>query len=249
MSAGRPTKSHEQVFLLAKSARYFFDAEAIAEPLSELTVRIEATRRDLMANRNYAAGSGRRDPDLKTRMARMIERGGRNARTVWTIATEPFSEAHFATFPTELGARCIKAGTSEHGCCGKCGAPLVRVVERIGGPQGDHRKRADFNENGSKQAHASGTVDGSALSEIYRKEGYPERRTTGWQPSCACNAGTVPCRVLDPFAGSGTVGVVCSQMGRDFTGIELNPAYAEMARKRIRTKGAPLFNRVSEVLP
>ncbi len=52
--------------------------------------------------------------------------------------------------------------------------------------------------------------------------------------------------VLDPFAGSGTVGVVCEKTGRDFIGIELNPEYAEMARRRIRDV-APLFHEAKEV--
>jgi DNA modification methylase len=69
----RPTKAHEYVFLLSKSTRYFYDAEAIAE-----------------------------QAELNTR----------NARTVWPIATKPFKGAHFATMPSELAERCIKAGSA-----------------------------------------------------------------------------------------------------------------------------------------
>jgi tRNA/tmRNA/rRNA uracil-C5-methylase (TrmA/RlmC/RlmD family) len=57
----------------------------------------------------------------------------------------------------------------------------------------------------------------------------------------------VPCIVLDPFCGSGTVGLVAARLGRSFVGIELNPEYAEMARNRIRDDG-PLFNVESEVV-
>jgi hypothetical protein len=56
--------------------------------------------------------------------------------------------------------------------------------------------------------------------------------TLGWQPGCDCDAKAVPCMVLDMFAGSGTVGVVCQQFGRNFHGCDLNPAYCKMARKR-----------------
>jgi tRNA/tmRNA/rRNA uracil-C5-methylase (TrmA/RlmC/RlmD family) len=65
--------------------------------------------------------------------------------------------------------------------------------------------------------------------------------TTGWQPTCECESETIPCTVLDPFAGSGTTGVVCSRFGREFIGIELNPEYAEMARKRIGNAPMSLF--------
>ena len=66
-------------------------------------------------------------------------------------------------------------------------------------------------------------------------------QTTGWSPSCSCNAETVPCLVLDPFMGSGTTALVATRLGRRAVGFELNPEYIEMARKRI-IGDAPLFN-------
>jgi site-specific DNA-methyltransferase (adenine-specific) len=64
-----------------------------------------------------------------------------------------------------------------------------------------------------------------------------------WQPSCACDAGEpVPQLVLDPFCGSGTTGAVAVKHGRSFVGVELNPAYVELARQRIGNAG-PLFAR------
>jgi adenine-specific DNA methylase len=71
-------------------------------------------------------------------------------------------------------------------------------------------------------------------------EGPPPRQITGWSPSCECNAPTEPQTVLDPFAGSGTVGCVALKLGREFVGIELNPAYCTMARGSIV---GPLFAR------
>jgi predicted RNA methylase len=66
--------------------------------------------------------------------------------------------------------------------------------------------------------------------------------TAGWEPGCSCAAAEpVPCLVLDPFAGAGTTGVVAARLGRRFLGIELNPDYAEMARRRI-TEDMPLFS-------
>ena len=65
--------------------------------------------------------------------------------------------------------------------------------------------------------------------------------TTGWQAGCQCDAGDpVPQLVLEPFLGSGTTALVADQLGRNAVGIELNPEYAEMARKRI-TNDAPMF--------
>jgi DNA modification methylase len=83
----RPTKSHEYVFLLSKSARYYYDADAIRE------------------------GDTARASGNKTRV--IADGSGRNARSVWTITTKPYAEAHFATFPPELPERCIKAGSQE----------------------------------------------------------------------------------------------------------------------------------------
>ena len=88
---------------------------------------------------------------------------GRNRRTVWSVPTEPFAGAHFATFPPKLIEPCILTGSLP----------------------GD------------------------------------------W--------------VLDPFIGSGTVGVVCEQQRRRYVGIELNPSYAELAEKRIRSTQRTLF--------
>lgn len=113
----RPTSAHEHIFLLAKSPRYFYDGEAVRE---EPTGRVEPLRFGREVPPGAAPHSFYHTDGTK----------GRNARNVWTIATEAFPEAHFATFPTELAERCIRAGTSERGCCAQCGAPWVRVTER-----------------------------------------------------------------------------------------------------------------------
>ena len=76
-------------------------------------------------------------------------------------------------------------------------------------------------------------------------DGFPRgtttSETTGWQPTCDHDAEPVPATVLDPFCGSGTTGVVALRHGRSFIGIELNPEYIELARKRI-IDDAPLLN-------
>jgi DNA modification methylase len=121
----RPTSAHEHVFLLSKRARYYYDSAAIAEPAINAgrVVDYDGTQK------NCSAGDATND--MRTRIQRPVEVGATRAcRNVWTIPTAPFSEAHFATFPPQLVERCIRAGTSERGCCAACGAPWVRVTER-----------------------------------------------------------------------------------------------------------------------
>jgi len=152
----RPTRAHEFIFLLSKSPRYYYDADAIREADSGRPSGNGFVRDHRLSYRN-ADGTGRgRDEQWEPG-------GGRNKRSVWTVAIQPFPGAHFATFPPALIEPCVLAGSAE----------------------GE--------------------------------------------------------TVLDPFAGSGTTGVVALRHNRDFVGIELNREYAEMARNRIRND-APLLN-------
>lgn len=71
-----------------------------------------------------------------------------------------------------------------------------------------------------------------------RGEEYSNKTTTlGWQPNCSCNAKAVPCVVLDPFGGSGTVGAVAERLGRNSILIELNPEYVKLAKHRTAQNG------------
>lgn len=150
----RPTSAHEKVFLLAKAARYFYDAEAVREPLQTDPRENYPARAKITGRGSQGAAEARgRDRDKSGGFPPVG--GGRNLRNVWTIAPKPFKGAHFATFPPALVEPCIKAG---------------------------------------------------------------------------CPAGGV---VLDPFGGAGTTGLVAQRLGRDAVLVELNPAYAEMARRRI----------------
>jgi DNA modification methylase len=253
----RPTKSHEYVFLLSKSARYFWDADAVREPHmfpSQSRTMPHLGQRDATQPGNTLQLRPDHTPENHP--------AGRNIRSVWNIATEPFPGAHFATFPKKLVEPCVKAGTSERGCCDKCGAPWARVV--VGDPS--EPQRENYHGQGVVPVHRGGGDRPGGY--------YPERKTVGWGPSCEHDAGDrvgqqppspsapgldsgpdgfgherrpVPCIVLDPFCGSGTVGLVAARLGRSFVGIELNPEYAEMARNRIRDDG-PLFNVESEVV-
>lgn len=161
----RPTRSHEYVFLFAKSERYYFDAEAVREP----DVGSDHPRSVLAGQASLEPSGGLRSSHRGIRTAEGRNGAGRNIRTVWRVVTEPFPGAHFATFPTKLVEPCILAG-----------APRGGVV-------------------------------------------------------------------LDPFSGAGTTGLVAHRLGRAFIGIELNPEYAAMARRRI-TDDCPLFASPQEVV-
>jgi DNA modification methylase len=104
----RPTKSHEYVFLLTKSERYAYDAKAISEAQAESTVRIHSSLNVQARAGEWKVGEvGNGHGGLRNGLLR----GNRNARTVWTIATQPYSGAHFATFPEALVERCVLAGS------------------------------------------------------------------------------------------------------------------------------------------
>ena len=218
----RPTSAHEHVFLLAKNARYFYDADAVRE-----TAEYGYSPTPQMFD---GVGTGTSAPSRKFGSVQQGSGGSRNCRNVWTIATAPFSAAHFATFPPALAERCIRAGTSERGCCAACGAPWGRVVDRIATRAGVTGGATPYDSNrpDGMTLRAGGFGDGSST-------------TTGWAPSCKCASGDpVPATVLDCFAGAGTTLLVADRLQRDAIGIELNPSYTEMAMQRCRDD-APLF--------
>ena len=232
----RPTKAHEYVFLFAKRGRYFYDPVAVRTPYAHLTREQRGRPYGGVATKDYRDGV-QTPGDVKRRVLESLERnGGANLKSVWTIATQPFAGAHFATFPEELAGTCVAAGTSLEGCCAKCGAPFVRVVERRGSTPKRVGKSAEKVKAGLATAF-SGYEDGSKA---------PSYETLGWRRTCRHRGAPVPCTVLDPFAGAGTTGVVALRMGRAFVGVELNPEYAKLAARRIRDD-APLLNRVESV--
>lgn len=149
----RCTRSHEYIFLLSKTRRYYFDAVSIREPTAE------STKRRLAQNISQQAGSMRQPGKTNGPIRAVGNREFRNKRDVWTLSTENFRGTHCAVFPVNLVEPCILAGCPEGGT------------------------------------------------------------------------------VLDPFAGSGTTGVAAKRLGRNFTGVEINPAYCKMAADRIAASG------------
>ena len=212
----RCTKAHEYVFLLSKSSRYYYDAEAVKEE----SVYPDDNRKERQKPEDYAAmmgDSGQLRAVINPSNARTYPY--RNRRSVWTITPKPYRGAHFAVMPPDLAELCILAGTSKRGCCPACGKPWERVVDKAN-PKG-RRDRGGPND---------GPRDAGIWSGL---AGTREYTTVGWQPGCKCSAGLpVPCTVLDPFGGSGTTGYIASRNGCRAVMIELNPKYAKLAHDR-----------------
>ena len=250
----RPTSAHEYIFLLSKSPRYFYDAFAVRtqnkDPKDTLR-RLYEDHTDQAKTNPDALHNGLRQRTDKQRRHSQRHAGfndrwdrmekaeqmsqGANLRDVWSMATEPFKEAHFATFPVELPSKCIKAGTSEHGVCPECGAPWKRIIEKSGGSTGhswnDHREDGVI---GQRAENAAKGGNGYAVKE------------SGWLPGCTHGLNPIPATVLDPFSGAATTGVACLRLGRDYVGIELNPEYIEMSLRRIEKERHKLAHPIAK---
>lgn len=217
----RPTRAHELVFLLAPSRRYFYDSFAVREPDCGLRSGNGYARPERLSFRDAEGARGQEE--------RWLPGGGRNRRSVWTLPTQCYKGAHFATFPEALVEPCILAGTSPV-ACSRCGAPWRRIVSSRRLLDGRHELRGAW----ADPAHS--LRSGRAL----RPTGHGHwrvrvhRETAGWEPTCSHDAPGARCTVLDPFTGAGTAGIVAARHGRDFTGIELSGTYAQMARRRLR---------------
>jgi DNA modification methylase len=228
--SGRPTTATEMVYLFAVGQRYFYDLEAVRVPVSAATLADGRTERGQRGTKGqYAAIDGNAG----------FNPAGRNLWNYWMLGSEPSREEHYAAYPAELVRRCLAAGTSERGCCPTCGAPWARVIEQ--GPSDWPERRLNGASRGSLVTGAN-AVHGVGTDHTL---GRRASRTTGWRPTCACpDAPPIPCRVLDPFGGSGTTGLVADQMGRDCALVELKPEYAQMAERRIN-RDAPLLTTVT----
>ena len=237
----RPTRSHEQVFLLTKSATYFYDHEAVKEKgvyqAGTRAAKGSGTREGNWRGSPKQDGTGnRRTTGFNERYFATDDEGyaddKRNMRTVWAIGVELFTEAHFATYPPALIDPCLRAGTSQKGACATCGAPWKRIVEYEPMPE---EIKAQFEAARARTGDDHGRDDGFTT----RRPNYVRKRIgETWQPTCECGADVVPCTVLDPFAGSGTTGEVCELLRLRFIGIDLG--YHEMSARRIGDV-APLF--------
>jgi DNA modification methylase len=110
----RPTSAHEHVFLLSKRARYYYDADAVREDASDVSLaRIAQPNfaQQTGGPKDYGVTGVNASRSMRKALENFAANPGRNLRNVWTIATHAFPEAHFATYPPELVSRCIRAGS------------------------------------------------------------------------------------------------------------------------------------------
>lgn len=235
----RPTKSHEQIFMFAKSPKYFCDGDGSKEQATGVPSGNKQKRwgNNDTTDRKNGTGAVERHGN--------IPHGGsetRNMRSVWRIPSESYKEAHFATYPTELVRRCLIAATSRGGCCSVCGSQYAPVVEskRTATRPGTNSKvnRVSCHQESPYQTH-SGDICGNRD---------PQRHTTttvvsGYLPTCGCKSEAGRPTVLDPFSGSATTGQVAINMGCQYIGIEANPEYAELGVKRLGTPWVPVAER------
>ena len=143
----------------------------------------------------------------------------RHKRDVWTVPVASFKGAHFAVFPTALIDPCVRAATSEHGCCAVCGKNYERVLEKI-----RYATRPAKNNK----------IDATGFANRDGGRHLTETRTIGWKKSCDCESSDRKrCTVLDPFAGSATTGIVCLQHNHNFIGIDGKQEYLEIAKNRL----------------
>lgn len=233
------SKEHQNFFLMTKKPKYFYDAVAIQERCSENT-------HSRGSGLNPKAVAGDRAVGTKQNASFAAATNGevefRNARSVWVLPPESYKGAHFAVMPKELARRCIQAGTSEHGACPGCGAPWRRKIKKMRVPTRPGRD-SKVGKADAQNVETMGWNRPTAVGNRDPRRHITRTETVGWTATCRCGrTDTVPCLVLDPFAGAGTTLLVARRLGCRGVGIELNPEYAEQARQRI-IDDFPLFNR------
>ena len=238
----RPTESHEYILMLTKSARYYYDQDAVREAYDKPLNRwggndVRNTSHKWVEAYEQGGDNAGIGPVGKTSMLRAgaktrPDEVGRNLRSVWAFPTQPYPEAHFAVFPEKLPELCIKAATPEVGCCSKCGAPWERIAEKI--PQ---NVRSHKLVKGKVKDAVDGNNPDMAVGGGFSRTGVQfewEVKTLGWQHACKCNADKVPALICDPFMGAGTSLWVAKKLNRNAIGYEISEEYCELALERNR---------------
>jgi DNA modification methylase len=204
----RPTTSHEYIFLLSKQPRYYFDMEAIKEPVTSSTInRLSQPNLPNQAGSTRANGGAKTNGNMKAvgRVYKNLLNDGqkpqsmhiaraegepekqystRNKRSVWRVPTKPYKEAHFATYPEDLIEPCILAGTSARGECPTCGKAWERVAEVHLVPTEKAAKTFIIDD---RDENADANDQGSNRQKDGHKPGYINDNTTlGWKPGCRC---------------------------------------------------------------
>jgi DNA modification methylase len=247
----RPTVAHETIFLLAKNERYFYDAVAIrepdkgtdhprrvhAEPSLEPSGGIMREHTGLrQTDGRNGTGANRRSvweiPEDEWEQFQAWKAVHAEKPDVWRVATRPYPEAHFATYPAELIEPMVLAGCPRQ-VCGVCAAPWERIIET------SYENPGNRSTNGPRSTARKHLEHGTA--------GYDQRlersiKTVGWRSTCEHEDNSGTGVVLDPFAGSGTTLEVAVRNGRRAIGLELNPANERLVQQRMAGVTPSMFD-------
>lgn len=169
--SGRPTNKYECIGILTKRD-YYWDTEAVRTEYKQSSID----------RRQYSLGSFGDTDGNGNRMSKEVDGTeldevftGANLGNVWEMPTAMFSEKHFATFPEQLPEICIKAGSSEFGCCSECGKPYARILERV---VNDYRTE--------RYADGSGYDDRRKPNDIFAQATSSTIKTIDWKATCSC---------------------------------------------------------------
>jgi len=228
--------------MLTKNKRYWFDLDAVRVKHSTSSkgyVSYEKAKGKSWHNHkeDETKGAGQKG-------ARCQHPAGKNPGDVWKIATQPFPQAHFATFPEKLIEPMILSSCPKE-ICKKCGKARARISKRLGVESGKAKDAPtdyvkDFDKGyGVKEGHGfDGMGGGHKRQDWLNRHPY---QTIGWT-KCECQPQEYEAGiVLDPFMGSGTTAVVAKRLGRNYCGIELSEDYIKIAKQRIRGQTRPIL--------
>jgi len=185
----RPTRSYEYAMLLAKAERYYYDRMAIAEPLVRPNEATRKTPGKFGGSDKYVEAS-KQSRLHSGNEYRGTPAGTRNCRDVWTINTQSSKLKFYAAFPEKLAERCILAGSSQRGCCPKCGAGWVRALAPK--PKTANLKRQEYRGVWSTQDPQAASRRILLNVKRGRDSGgdhdnpFPSCVTAGWRQGCGC---------------------------------------------------------------
>ena len=217
--------------------KYWFDLDAVRVP--HTTIKQESKRHDfdkpVTYTSKYPKGVGATQRFDSIPRSDRYSTKGKNPGDVWKIPTQPYKNAHFATFPEKLIEPMIMSSCPKE-ICKKCGEARVRITKKELVNVRKHKlytgaARESVDKNDPHYMPAAFARTGI--------QGENKYTTIGWT-DCKCGEGFEAGICLDPFSGAGTVGVVAKRLGRNFIGIELNPKYIKIAEARIKAQSQPL---------
>lgn len=230
--AWRCTTNHEYFFQFSKQEEYFCDGMAAQVPVTG-TANPRGTGVNPKAAGPKGLKHGKQNASFSASVSSLLS-STRNMRSVWKVNSKPYKGSHTATFPPELIRPLVRIASPKF-CCSACGAPWVPHVVR-GKPNRALQKKCGGDKEGAyKGKDTKDRKDGSqSASDVKRRilEGMTEKKVEGYLPICACGAPRKNSVIIDPFGGSGTVGSVGIEEGRDVILIEIGDEYIPQIRTR-----------------